>query len=110
MFLSCQIKDIAYYLPEKIVSNMPEGGEDLIEKLGIRQRHVAGKDEHVSDLAVKSAQKLFEQNSLSPQDIDALVMCTQTPDRALPGPAFLVHEKLKLSRTALAFDYNHGCT
>lgn len=116
MFLRCQIKDIAYYLPEKVIFNQAaiktanKSGQDLIEKLGIRQRHVAEKNEHVSDLALKAAQKLFEQNNLSPKDIHALILCTQTPDRALPGPAFLIHEKLELPQTCMAFDYNHGCT
>lgn len=116
MFLSCQIKDIAYYLPEKIIFNQADNGsagksgKNLSEKLGISQIHIAGKNEHVSDLALKAAQKLLEQNNLLSKGIQALILCTQTPDRALPGSAFLIHEKLGLPQNCLVFDYNHGCT
>ncbi len=82
------IKSISYYLPEKIVTNeelvsdFPEWTVDKIaDKVGVRQRHVAGDGETATDLAVKAAEKLFEENSdITKESIDFVVFCTQSPD------------------------------
>ncbi len=117
MILDCKISDIAYYLPETIVDNSELAsrytgwGEDKIyEKTGIRKRHVVKVDEHVSDLAVNAALRLFEGGSVSPEEIDLLVLCTQTPDYTLPATASLIHERLGLSNRCASFDFNQGCT
>ena len=116
VILRAKIVAIAHALPEKVVDNKEaflDGAADvssLIEKIGIRSRHVAGKDEFVSDLAGKAAQKLFDQGHATAGDIDALVVCSQTGDYALPGPAFQVHARLGLSEKCMVLDFNHGCT
>ena len=67
--MSACIKAIGYYLPEKIVTNeelvaeFPEWTvEKIATKVGVNQRHVAKKDETATDLAIKAAEKLFEEN------------------------------------------------
>lgn len=114
--LNCKIGDIAYYLPKRIVDNAElslryEGWDEekIFEKTGIRCRHVVD-DEYVSDLAVKAAQKLFEKGAVSPQEIEILALCTQTPDYAFPATAYLVQERLSLPERCLVFDFNQGCT
>ena len=69
----------AHYLPERVMSaaeiadasGIPESV--VIEKFGLRGKHVAGPDEHVSDLAVAAASRLLDEQSIDPASIGALV-------------------------------------
>ena len=79
------IKDIAYYVPEMIVTNedivreFPEWSvEKIALKVGVRQRHVAAADETAADLAVKAAQNLFERGKCEPRGVDFVLFCTQS--------------------------------
>ena len=80
------------------------------EKTGIRQRHIAEPEETASDLAVKAAQKLFETESIQPESIDFLLLCTQTPDYPLPTTACLIQDRLGLKTGCGAMDFNLGCS
>lgn len=112
------IKAISYYLPERIVSNeeivadFPEWTvEKIAEKVGVHQRHVAGKDEAVTDLAVKAAEKLFSENpEIHRVDIDFILLCTQSPDYYLPSSACIIQDRLGIPTTCGAFDFNLGCS
>jgi 3-oxoacyl-[acyl-carrier-protein] synthase-3 len=111
------IKDIAYYLPEKIVTNADIKKEHtdwdiqkVGEKSGVLQRHIAGKDETAFDLASKAIEKLFLQSSLSINDIQGIIFCTQSPDYIMPSNAFLVHKKFGFGTNVWAFDYNLACS
>ena len=117
ILLKCKISDIAYYLPERTIDNAElasryNGWDEnkIYEKTGIRTRHVVTDTEHVSDLAVNAALELFNRGNISPEDIGILVLCTQTPDYALPATSCIVHERLGLSKRCITFDYNQGCT
>ena len=112
------IKAISYYLPEKIVTNeeivadFPEWTVDKIaEKVGVLQRHVAEKNESVSDLAVMAAEKLFEEfQDIHREDIDFVLLCTQSPDYYLPSSACIIQDRLGIPTTCGAFDFNLGCS
>ena len=112
------IKAISYYLPEKIVTNeeivadFPEWTvEKIAEKVGVQQRHVAGKDESATDLAVKAAENLFSENSeIRKDDIDFILLCTQSPDYYLPSSACIIQDRLGIPITCGAFDFNLGCS
>ncbi len=111
------LKAIEYYLPEGILTNeqlaleYPEWTAERIEdKLGIIERHIAGKDECASDLAVKAAQKLFVNGKYKPEDIDYILLCTQSPDYFLPTTACLIQDRLGIPKTAGALDFNLGCS
>ena len=112
------IKAISYYLPERIVSNeeivadFPEWTvEKIAEKVGVHQRHVAGEDESVTDLAVKAAEKLFSENQeIQREDIDFIILCTQSPDYYLPSSACIIQDRLGIPTTCGAFDFNLGCS
>ena len=115
--LDCKISDIEYYLPQTIIDNSELASrydgwsaEKIYEKTGIRSRHVVNNNEHVSDLAVNAALKLFKRGFVNPKEIDTLILCTQTPDYALPSTSVLVHERLGLSKSCATFDFNQGCT
>ena len=111
------IFDIAYYLPSNQLSNseletmFPEWSMDKIEKkTGIKNRYIASKDEFASDLAVKAAEKLFENKLINKSGIDFILYCTQSPDYFLPTTACILQERLGLSTKCGALDYNLGCS
>jgi 3-oxoacyl-[acyl-carrier-protein] synthase III len=111
------ISAIEYYLPETTVSTaqlsaeFPEWSVEKIDnKTGIFERHVAGPDECSSDLAVAAARKLFDSGACHPEDIDYLLLCTQSPDYFLPTTACLVQDRLGIPTTAGALDFNLGCS
>ena len=110
------IKDIAYYLPPKTVTNeelvkeFPEWSVDKIaDKVGILERRVA-VEETAADLAVMAADKLFAQNRVDKDDVDFVLFCTQSPDYKLPSSACLIQDRLGLSTNCGAFDFNLGCS
>jgi len=113
--MSVRIKQIEYYLPEQIISNadlakeFPEWDAGKIEeKVGIRSRHVASKDETALDLAYMAGEKLLSQIDRS--TVDFLLLCTQSPDYYLPTSACILQDKLKLRKNLGAFDFNLGCS
>ena len=84
---------------------------DLIyAKTVVRQRHVAAREECVSDMAVAAGEKLFRQHAIDPGSIDFLLLCTQTPDYPLPTTACLVQDRLGLPTLVGALDFNLGCS
>jgi 3-oxoacyl-[acyl-carrier-protein] synthase-3 len=110
------IKDIAYYLPEKIVTNedlvkeFPEWSVDKIaEKVGVKQRHVA-TDETALDLAQTAAEKLFAKGAVQKENVDFVLLCTQSPDYILPTSACILQDRLGLSTGTGALDFNLGCS
>jgi 3-oxoacyl-[acyl-carrier-protein] synthase-3 len=117
MIKKAKIKHISYYLPQNILNNailsseFPEWSVDKItSKTGIFERHIADIDEFSSDMAVKASQKLFDEYSVSPLDIDYILLCTQSPDYRLPTTACIVQDKLGIPTTAGALDFNLGCS
>lgn len=115
--MKAYIQSVEYYLPEKIVTNkdisikFPEWSEEKIfEKVGIRERHIAAEDETALDMAEKVCLKLFENNPTSKENIDFIVLCTQSSDYKLPTSACILQDRLGLPITIGALDYNLGCS
>lgn len=107
-------EQIAFYFPEKVLENdeleVPFGKYQkgaVYKKIGIKRRHICGEHELISDMAQASALKLVKKYK---NDIDFILLCTQTPDYELPTTACIVQEKLGLSDTVGAFDINLGCS
>ena len=112
-----RIAAVDYYLPELELTNheislqFPEWSiEKIASKTGINTRHIAGENEFVSDLTTKAAQRLFAKHEIDPQSIDFVILCTQSPDYALPTTACIVQNKLGIPSTAGALDINLGCS
>jgi 3-oxoacyl-[acyl-carrier-protein] synthase-3 len=106
-----------YYLPANVVTTetlaaeFPEWSAAKIEdKTGIHERHIAGPDECSSDLAVAAAEKLFAAGACRREEIDYVLLCTQSPDYFLPTTACLVQDRLGIPTTAGALDFNLGCS
>ena len=112
-----EIKAIRYYLPENTLSNevlaqqFPEWSvEKISAKIGISSRKIVAEDECSSDLAYNAAIKLFEDNIISPDKIDFVLLCTQSPDYFLPTTACLLQDRLGIPTSAGALDFNLGCS
>lgn len=111
------IKALAYYLPDTIVSNeqlvseFPEWTvEKIADKVGVNSRHIAG-DETISSMAIKAAETLFQENpEINREDVDFILVCTQSPDYFLPSTACIVQNALRIPKTCGAFDFNLGCS
>lgn len=108
---------IAYHLPAGTLTNQQLADEDgglsaelILDKTGIAERRIAAPAECASDLAVAAAQKLFQDGICAPEDIDFLILCTQSPDYFLPTTACLVQSRLGLPQHCGAVDLNQGCS
>ncbi len=111
------IRAIEYWFPERVLDNVelakeyPEWSADKIAaKTGIRRRHIASDRECASDLAFHAARKLFHSGVCRPDDIDHLLLCTQSPDYFLPTTACILQDRLGLPTTCGALDFNLGCS
>lgn len=111
------IKAISYYLPEQIVTNedlvkeFPEWTvEKVAGKVGVIQRHIASSSETASDMATKASEKLFTEHNIDRSTIDFILLCTQSPDYYLPTSACLIQNRLGLSTSCGALDFNLGCS
>jgi 3-oxoacyl-[acyl-carrier-protein] synthase-3 len=102
------------YLPENIVTN-----EDLARRIdttddwifsrsGIRQRHIAARDEFTCDLAEQAARRALAAASRSPKDVDLVIVATTTPDQVFPSTACLLQDRLGI-RGGPAFDVQAVC-
>lgn len=115
--MEAYIKAIAYYLPEKVVTNeqlveeFPEWSvEKIAKKVGINERHIAADNETAGDLALKAAEKLIRENRIQKESIDFVLLCTQSPDYFLPSTSCTIQDRLGLLTRCGAFDFNLGCS
>jgi 3-oxoacyl-[acyl-carrier-protein] synthase III len=113
--MGSKISKIAYYLPEMVYDNQqvfkefPDWPPDKVEqKIGIRQRHIAGKNETALDLAYRAGESLLTGEDRS--QVDFLILCTQSPDYFLPSSSCVLQNMLKLKTTTGALDFNLGCS
>jgi 3-oxoacyl-[acyl-carrier-protein] synthase-3 len=111
------VLDIAYHLPERVVSNLelgqshPDWRVDQTEKkTGVYERHVARADETAYDLALVATRRLLDRHPGLADKVDAILFCTQSPDHVMPSNAFLLHRDLQLGPNVLALDYNLACS
>ena len=112
------IKSISYYLPERVFSNEDFFAEftdakkrsENLSKIGVKNRHIVSEGELASDLAVKSAVKLFQEHQIDPNEIDFVIFCAQEFDYFTPTTACTIQHRLKLPLNCGALDFNLGCS
>lgn len=83
--------------------------KEIIERVGIRFRHVSDAKTTAADLCQVSAENLLKELEWNPADVELLVFVTQTPDHTVPGTATQLQYKLGLPKNAIALDLNQGC-
>jgi len=103
------------YLPARVLTNVElaasvDTTDDwIVERTGIRQRHIAADGELTSDLAVAAARRALDAAGMTPADIDLIIVATATPDQTFPACATVVQHKLGMTRGA-AFDIAAVCS
>lgn len=112
-----RIHSVAHVFPRQELDNaalaalFPEWPEDkILSKTGIRTRYICEEEETALDLGVAAAQRLFTEQHIPPESVDALLFCTELPDYVLPPNACLAQNELGLRSDILATDYSLGCS
>lgn len=115
--LSAVISAIEFALPSRALSSahlaaeFPEWSVDKIEeKTGIANRFIAEPGQCSSDLAFDAASRLFDSGAIARDQIDFILLCTQSPDYFLPTTACLLQHRLGLPTSCGALDFNLGCS
>ena len=109
------IRSLATYVPPRLLTNadlekMVETTDEwILQRTGIRERHIVDPGIATSDLAKEAALKAIEQAGLTPNDIGVIVVGTVTPDMMFPSTACLVQNKIGAHR-AWGFDLSAACS
>ncbi len=104
------------YLPARVLTNqdlekLVETSSDwILERTGIRERHMAADGELTSDLALKAAERAMEAAGIDAADIDLIIVATTTADRVFPSTACILQAKLGISNACPAFDVQAVCS
>jgi 3-oxoacyl-[acyl-carrier-protein] synthase-3 len=109
------IRGVGGYVPKRIMTNddlskiVDTSDEWIVERSGIRQRHIAAEGELTSDLGIAAAHQALVRAGIDPVDIDLIVCATATPDRTFPATAVRIQRGLGVTKGA-AFDVQAVCS
>ena len=112
---SIGIVGVGSYVPDKVVTNaelsklVETSDEWIVERTGIKERHVADPGQAASDLALPASREALEQAGIDPADLDLVVVATVTPDMFFPSTGSLLASELGAADAA-AYDLSAGCT
>ena len=101
-------------VPSRVITNadlermVDTTNEWIMERTGIRERHVAGANETVSSLGAEAARQAIQRAGISPEDIDLIITATMTPDKISPAVASIIQRKIGAKRAA-TFDLWAAC-
>lgn len=108
---------MATCVPKRIVSNLTDckpqiraERERLVRNIGIETRRMAPEWQCFSDLAFDATETLLERLEWRRDEIDALIVMTQSPDYLIPSTAIILQDRLGLGQGTIAFDINLGCS
>lgn len=110
-----KIAALGTYVPPRVLDNyqlekmVETTNEWILERTGIRERHLVEKGIAASDLAVCAVRDLVERHGVGIDDVEAIIVATVTPDMMYPSTACLVQHKLNIPR-AWGFDLSAGCS
>ena len=103
------------YLPKKILTNydlskkIDTSDEWITSRTGIKERHIADKNQLNSDLAFEAAKRAIKNSKIKASNIDLIIVATSTPDNTFPSTATKVQAKLGIKK-GFAFDIQAACT
>lgn len=108
---------MASCVPHRILDNVRDcppsqrsERERLVRNIGIQTRRICPEWQTFSDLACVATEKLLEELQWRREDIDALIVVTQSPDYPIPATAIILQDRLGLPHSTIAFDVNLGCS
>jgi 3-oxoacyl-[acyl-carrier-protein] synthase III len=109
------ITGVAIYLPERVLPNaelarnLDTSDDWIVTRTGIRERRIGAPGETTSSMGSAAVRRLMDKRGLGPDDIDALIVATVTPDMLFPATACLIQDQLGLTRT-WGFDLSAACS
>jgi 3-oxoacyl-[acyl-carrier-protein] synthase-3 len=109
------VRGVGSYLPARVMTNadlstlVDTSDEWIVQRSGIRERHIAAEGETTSDLGLAAARNALAAAGMDAQDIDLIVLATSTPDRTFPASATTIQDKLGI-RHGAAFDLQAVCS
>jgi 3-oxoacyl-[acyl-carrier-protein] synthase-3 len=104
------------YVPEKMLTNediekmlnRPGTADWLVKNVGIKRRHIMADDEVTSDLALHAGRQALENAGVEPEELDIIILSTDTPDYLSPATSVVIQHKLG-AKNAGTFDVNCAC-
>lgn len=108
---------MASCVPHRILDNVRDcppsqrsERERLVRNIGIHTRRICPEWQTFSDLALVATEKLLDELQWQREEIDALIVVTQSPDYLIPATAIILQDRLGLPQSTIAFDVNLGCS
>lgn len=112
---TASISGTGVYTPQRIVTNkelesvVETTDEWIVSRTGIKERRIAEPEQATSDLCYEAAKAALADAGLAADDLDAIIVCTITPDMSFPSTACIIQGRLCATRAA-AFDVSAACT
>ena len=110
-----KISALGTYVPPRVLTNadlekMVETNDQwIVERTGIRERHIVAKGVATSDLAVEAARRCLASRGIQPTEVEAIIVATVTPDMMFPSTSAILADQLGATDAA-AYDLSAGCT
>src|SRR5581483_2656820 len=110
-----KITALGCYVPPRVLTNqdlekiVETNDQWIVERTGIRERHIADANVATSDMAIEAARCALLQRGIAPTEVNAIIVCTVTPDMFFPSTACLVQNKIG-ARGAWGFDLVAACS
>jgi 3-oxoacyl-[acyl-carrier-protein] synthase-3 len=110
-----KISALGCYVPPRLLTNsdlekmVDTSNEWILARTGIVERHIAAPEMATSDLAVEAAKAALAQRGIEASDLDAIIVCTVTPDMLFPSTACIVQDRLGANRV-WGFDLIAACS
>ena len=110
-----QVKGVGSALPKRVLTNaelaekVETSDEWIVQRTGIRQRHIADESETTASLGEAAARAALADAGLTPDDIDLIVLATSTPNNTFPATAVEIQNRLGM-RHGFAFDIQAVCS
>ncbi len=114
MTLRAVVKGVGHYLPDRIVPNaeleakVQTSDEWIRSRSGIERRHFAADGQTTSDMGARAARAAMDDAGIGPDDLDAIILATSTPDLTFPSAATMVQAAIGMHR-GFAYDVQAVC-
>src|SRR4051812_2231595 len=111
-----RLRGLVSCVPKAMISNLScaddkkSERERLVRNIGIHTRRICYPWQFFSDLAHAAAERVLEAVEWKREDVEALIVVTQSPDYPIPATAIILQDRLKLKHATIAYDINLGCS